>query len=353
MSLVSCCIACSSCASAPASPSPIPLETSVSISIPGLLSATVSNSFSTTLQASGGTSPYAWTLVSGTLPPGISLSSGGVLTGTPTAVGDSTVVFKVADSSSPAQTATQNVFFAIIPSGFVTIPVFDEEFSGSALNTSLWNYRTGVRDHCTQDSSAVTVANGYLRLSTYTSSGTNHCGALDTSQSFTHAYGYWEAAVRYQYQTGAQCAWWVQSPTNGKDLSNPQASGVEMDIFEHTAWTNSPTGYDHALHWDGYAAGVGQSLGYNGTFANLNDGTFYVFAIAWTPSGYTFYVDGVVTWTVSSSQAPVSSANEYVILDTELPSATQVLPNGYGVLGSSNNQYLDVDYVRIYPYTSQ
>jgi beta-glucanase (GH16 family) len=329
----------------------------LSITSASLLTGTASASYSATLATTGGTAPYTWSVQSGTLPLGIVLNSSGSLSGTPTAIGNTAVTLQVADSSTTRQTATQQVSLDIIPAGFTTTPSLDEEFTGSALNTSLWGYRTGVRDQCTQDQSAVSVANGYLRLTTYTttsgSTQTNYCGAISTASSYTHAYGYWEAAVRYNYQTGAQSAWWIQSPTIGKDLTNPQASGVEMDIFEHTSGNTSTTGYDHALHWNGYTAGIAQSLAVNGTLASLNDGKFHIFGIAWTPSGYTFYVDGQITWTLTSSQAPASSAAEYIILDTELPPSAKVPTGGYGAIGASGNPYLDVDYVRVYPYSAQ
>lgn len=67
----------------------------------------------TTLQATGGTTPYTWSLSAGTLPSGLSLSQGGTLSGTPTASGSSTFVVQVTDSSNPAQTATQQFTIAI------------------------------------------------------------------------------------------------------------------------------------------------------------------------------------------------------------------------------------------------
>ena len=59
----------------------------------------------TTLQASGGTPSYTWSLLPGSsLPPGLSLSSSGTVSGTPTTAGTYTFVVKVTDASSPAQT---------------------------------------------------------------------------------------------------------------------------------------------------------------------------------------------------------------------------------------------------------
>jgi sugar lactone lactonase YvrE len=58
------------------------------------------STYSATLAASGGTAPYHWS-ATGSLPPGLSLSPGGVLSGTPTATGTSSVTFKVTDSATP------------------------------------------------------------------------------------------------------------------------------------------------------------------------------------------------------------------------------------------------------------
>ena len=60
--------------------------------------------YSQTLAASGGTPPYTWSLVSGALPAGLSLSSSGVITGTPTGAGTSNFTVKVTDSTSASAT---------------------------------------------------------------------------------------------------------------------------------------------------------------------------------------------------------------------------------------------------------
>ena len=43
--------------------------------------------YSATLTADGGTLPYTWSRTSGSLPPGLTLSGDGVISGTPTTTG--------------------------------------------------------------------------------------------------------------------------------------------------------------------------------------------------------------------------------------------------------------------------
>ena len=68
----------------------------------GLLGVT----YSQTLTASGGTAPYTWTRVSGTLPTGLALSTGGAITGEPSELGSFNFTVNVVDSSSPTRSTT-------------------------------------------------------------------------------------------------------------------------------------------------------------------------------------------------------------------------------------------------------
>jgi uncharacterized repeat protein (TIGR01451 family) len=63
--------------------------------------------------------PFSWTVDSGKLPPGLSLSSGGAITGTPTAAGTFKFTLKVADSTG--LTATQAETITIAAGGCATI----------------------------------------------------------------------------------------------------------------------------------------------------------------------------------------------------------------------------------------
>jgi sugar lactone lactonase YvrE len=81
--------------------------TSLTISPTTLPAGTARVLYSQTISASGGTSPYAYSIVTGSLPAGLTLSSSGVLSGTPTAAG--TFNFSVqAQDSTPAGSGGPN-----------------------------------------------------------------------------------------------------------------------------------------------------------------------------------------------------------------------------------------------------
>jgi len=196
------------------------------------------------------------------------------------------------------------------------------------------------------------AAQNFVREYTFTQNSTNYCTALYTQNTFTPIYGYFEAALRYTYQTGAQAGWWLknQAMSSNPVIGNPQQTGMEYDIFEHSAWTTSPTTYDHNIFWNGYNL-YERTLGADlFNMSNLNDGNFHRFGLAWTPSGVTFYVDGVANLTLPPGSMPVSDAKEFLILDNELPNAAAIPSGGYGTLGASTNPSYDYAYVRVYPY---
>jgi len=67
-----------------------------------LPNATAGTAYSQTFTTSGGTGPYSYSLVSGGLPPGIAMSSAGVLIGTPVLTGAYTFTVRSSDSGSSA-----------------------------------------------------------------------------------------------------------------------------------------------------------------------------------------------------------------------------------------------------------
>ena len=74
--------------------------------------------YSHVLQAAGGSSPYSWSIASGSLPAGLALSSAGVITGTPSASGSiSGIVFRVMDNTNATATANGSLTVAAANKG--------------------------------------------------------------------------------------------------------------------------------------------------------------------------------------------------------------------------------------------
>jgi hypothetical protein len=100
--------------------------------------------YNQTLRASGGVTPYTWSLVSGSLGAGLSLSADGVISGAPVAPGNNVFVVRVTDS---AQQSVQRTLAIIVtpadklaPFGVLEVPdqgttlAFDAKGSGWALD---------------------------------------------------------------------------------------------------------------------------------------------------------------------------------------------------------------------------
>ena len=126
--------------------------TVLGISTTSLPSGLVSHAYSAALAATGGTGSYTWSLKSGsTLPTGLSLSSSGAITGTPTTTGSKSVTFKVASGSF---TATKALTITINPALSVTTSSLTEGVVGTAYSATLaatggttpytWSVSTGA-----------------------------------------------------------------------------------------------------------------------------------------------------------------------------------------------------------------
>jgi len=104
-------------------------------------------SYSATLQASGGTSPYTWSTVSGQLPTGLSLSSStGAISGTPSTAGSFAFGAQVKDAK--AATASSNLSINISSSSALAIttvsPNTGSTTGGDTVTISGSNFQTGA-----------------------------------------------------------------------------------------------------------------------------------------------------------------------------------------------------------------
>ena len=140
------------------------------ITTPTLPHGLVGAMYSSALTASNGIPPYTWSVISGALPPGISLrSSTGLLFGIPNQIGTADFTVQVIDSEGTPATANAN--FALIVEG-----------AGATLSTNLLTFQEA--GGLTSVAQAVTLTNPGdlpLTVNSISVSGnfteTNNCGA--------------------------------------------------------------------------------------------------------------------------------------------------------------------------------
>ncbi|UFH56377.1 Ig domain-containing protein [Spirosoma sp. KNUC1025] len=100
---------------------PLPLSLSATLTGPSLTAsspvktvATLGVSFSQSFTATGGTGPYSFSQTAGSLPAGLSLSSTGILSGTPTVAGFYGIVVQATDASGcPGNSASATYSFSV------------------------------------------------------------------------------------------------------------------------------------------------------------------------------------------------------------------------------------------------
>ena len=93
----------------------------LSITTPAALThAGLSVPYSESLSAQGGLPAYSWLHVGGLLPPGVNLSSKGVLSGIPTALGSFSFTVQVTDAFIPVQTSTK-LFTILVRTGLTIL----------------------------------------------------------------------------------------------------------------------------------------------------------------------------------------------------------------------------------------
>lgn len=239
------------------------------------------------------------------------------------------------------------------PAGYYL--VWSDEFTGSSLDTTKWNYwLAGARRDAINTSSAVAVGGGNLTITTYTTNSTHYTGMIATDNRFRTRFGYWEASIDWSDAPGMWSAYWMQSPTMGANIADPVTSGSEIDIAEHrsidSASNNIANQVQVNIHWNGYGASA-QGQGSGNVGSSLNTG-FHTYGFKWTSGSYDFSIDGASKWTGGSS--PVSHSTEFMILSSEVQDgswAGNIPAAGYGNLGASTTK-MTVDYVRYYAPTN-
>ena len=185
-------------------------------------------------------------------------------------------------------------------------------------------------------------------------------GTLGGSTGFEQTYGYFEARMKFNSSPGQGSAFWLQSPTIGNPLGEPEEAGVEMDVVEHRVQcveapvptppqTCGPGSAiadraQHGLIWDGYGAASQSAIKLSEPLAGLGNGSWHSWALNWSPTRLAFYFDDREIW---SQTGPISQRDQFIILSSEVGDffAGETPQVGYGTRSTSTTN-MQVDYVR-------
>jgi len=241
------------------------------------------------------------------------------------------------------------------PAGYYL--VWSDEFNGPTLDSTKWDYwLLGNRRNAVNATNAVSLNGSNLVITTYTSNNTHYTAFVATDRTFRSRYGYWESSIKWSDSNGMWSAFWMQSPTMGTHLGDPQVSGSEIDMAEHRyvdgATNNIADQIQVNIHWNGYGSAA-KSSGSGNVGRNLASG-FHTCGFLWTANSCSFQIDGSQVYDGGSS--PVSHSAEWVILSSEVDDTSTkwagfIPAGGYGDLGASAAK-LTVDYVRYYAPTN-
>ncbi|MCB1225566.1 MAG: putative Ig domain-containing protein, partial [Verrucomicrobiales bacterium] len=144
--------------------------------------------YSQSLSASGGTAPYTWSVISGSLPSGLTLSSAGVISGTPTAVGSASFTVRAVDANVCTETLSLTLSVAC-PAVSITTTTLPNGTVNTAYSQTL-SVTGGTSPYTWSVSSGTLPAGLTLNLSTGVISGTpTSTSAASFTIAVVDAYG--------------------------------------------------------------------------------------------------------------------------------------------------------------------
>lgn len=99
------------------------VDNPLSIGTTALNASTVGSAFSQTLAPVGGLAPYTWSITTGSLPPGLAMTSAGVISGTPLISGGALAIITVRDSYNRSANRTFTMDVANVATTTTVVPL--------------------------------------------------------------------------------------------------------------------------------------------------------------------------------------------------------------------------------------
>ena len=227
-----------------------------------------------------------------------------------------------------------------LPGGTKWKLVWNDEFDGSVLDESKWNFRLtfwGERSPTFTDEGVNLDGDSHMKIELIRDGDSFRSAHLQTGSltfdmpedknntsiwpfgknlpmKFMHKFGYYEIRCRLPKHPGWHAAFWLQSPCIGAH-PDPAVAGVECDIMEN-----------YRQHTDGEIicgcgwGGYGEDSRWYGHFAfpyeETNDGWHY-YGVHWRPDGYIFYADGMEVGRSMAPECAVSHIEQFLLVSTE------------------------------------
>jgi beta-glucanase (GH16 family) len=241
------------------------------------------------------------------------------------------------------------IFLLLIINSYGEEPTWSDEFNGTELDLTKWNYEEGARNQAVNTRSQVSVYDGCLHIKAQTINGVHKTAIISTEGKFEASYGYWEVKAKFNDQDATWSDVWLYSRSVTDPTLNIDVGGIEIDIFEHRRTDENANDISntvvHALHWNGYAKSLGK-----GNCEIPSDNQFHIYGLDWQKDKLDFYIDKKLSWS-----APLSSRKScFLLISTEIGYLkdskgisywTQPIPKrGY------NTETIIIDYIRYWKH---
>ena len=225
--------------------------------------------------------------------------------------------------------------------------IWSDEFNGSSLNTSKWNYETGgggwgnnELQYYTNRKDNAYVSGGALHIRAKKESygGKNYTSArLNTNGKFTFTYGYVEARIALPSSQGIWPAFWMLGANIGS-VGWPKCG--EIDIMEAINAENKTYA---TCHWDqnGHSE-YGLSSGY------FDITQYHKYAVQWDNQYIKMFVDGnkIYEMYIGNNAGGTEELHRpfYLLFNVAVGGNWP----GFSINDSAFPQEMKVDYVRVY-----
>ena len=242
--------------------------------------------------------------------------------------------------------ATSTDLVTEFPGDSATEATWSQEFDGSSLDTSIWNFETGngtngwgnneLQYYTDQNTE---VSNGTLKINAIAESidGYNYSSARITTQNkYQFQYGRIEVRAKLPSTGGTWPAIWML----GENISTegwPKCG--EIDVMEHVG--NNLGDVLGTLHYEGFSAGNAIS---EGTTVENVDTDFHNYTMEWTQDHIVFAIDNVIFHEFTDmANTPFVDHEFFLILNIAMG----------GTLGGTidpafTQDTMEVDYIRVY-----